>query len=154
LGVADESKIQFMPAVIEDTHVAHYTCTMTQVCKQSVTPKRASRRQAKIDRVLDPVVFKALADPKRARVLACLIKCGRACSVTEVAECCSVDFSMVARQLSALADAGVLEKQKEGRTMWYTARSGHLVKMFRDLADAIEEWTDEPCTDGECCDDQ
>jgi len=125
---------------------------MTQVCKKHVTPKRASRRRAKIDRVLDPAVFKALADPKRARVLACLIKCGRACSVTEVAECCSVDFSMVARQLSALAEAGLLDRKKEGRTMWYTARSRHLVEVFRSLTNAIEEWTDEPCIDGDCCD--
>lgn len=127
-----------------------YTCTMTQVFKKLPTPKHASKKRARIDKLLDPEFFKALADPNRARVLACLIKCSRPCSVTEVAECCSVDFSMVARQLSALAKAGILDASKEGRTMWYTAKNEHLSETFRALADAIDEWDTNPCTDGSC----
>jgi len=125
---------------------------MTQVCKQRDSPKHASKKQAKIDKLLDPEFFKAIADPNRARVLACLIKCVRPCSVTEVAECCSVDFSMVARQLSALAKAGILDANKEGRTMWYAARNKHLSDVFRDLAEAIDEWEAHPCADGSCHD--
>ncbi len=125
---------------------------MTQVCKRITTPKQVAKKQAKIDKLLDPEFFKALSDPNRARVLACLIKCARPCSVTEVAECCSVDYSMVARQLSALAKAGLLEASKEGRTMWYSARNEHLAEVFRDLAEAIEEWSAHPCTDGSCHD--
>ncbi len=123
---------------------------MTQVCKQYATPKHASKKRAKIDKLLDPELFKALADPNRARVLACMIKCARPCSVTEVAECCSVDFSMVARQLSVLAKAGILDANKEGRTMWYTARNEHLSDVFHALAEAIEEWSAHPCADGSC----
>jgi len=123
---------------------------MTQVYKQYATPKHASKKRAKIDKLLDPELFKALADPKRVRVLACLIKCARPCSVTEVAECCSVDYSMVARQLSALAKADLLDADKEGRTMWYTARNEHLSHTLRALADSIDEWNAEPFTEG-CC---
>lgn len=122
---------------------------MTQVFNHCGSPKHASRRKAAIDRLLDPQLFKALADPNRARVLACLIKCARPCSVTEVAACCSVDFSMVARQLTALAKAGVLDARKEGRTMWYSARHEHLIKTFTDLADAVSEWHQ---SEGACCD--
>ena len=125
---------------------------MTQVFKHHATPKHAAKKQAKIDKLLDPEFFKALSDPKRARVLACLIKCARPCSVTEVAECCSVDFSMVARQLSALAKAGLLDANKKGRTMWYTARNEHLASTFHALGDAIDEWNSHPCTDGSCHD--
>ena len=125
---------------------------MTQAYKQPVSPRHAAKRRAKVDKLLDPELFKAIADPNRARVLACLIKCARPCSVTEVAACCSVDFSMVARQLSALAKAGLLDANKEGRTMWYTARNEHLSHTFRALADAIDEWNARPCTDGSCHD--
>ena len=126
---------------------------MTQVFKPHATPKHASKKRAKIDKLLDPELFKALADPNRSRVLACLIKCARPCSVTEVAECCSVDFSMVARQLAALANAGLLDARKDGRTMWYTAKSTDLASGFRALADSIDEWHNDPCNEGCPCDD-
>jgi ArsR family transcriptional regulator len=120
------------------------------------TPRQASRRRATVDRLLDPALFKALGEPTRARVLACLIKCRRPCSVTEVAACCSIDFSMVARHLAALARAGVLRMNKRGRTVWYEAPAGELAGRFRALADAIEEWAagpacaENPCGEGSC----
>lgn len=121
------------------------------------TPRQASRRRATVDRLLDPGLFKVLGEPTRARVLACLIKCRRPCSVTELAACCSIDFSMVARHLSALARAGVLRANKQGRTVWYEAPAGELAGRFRALADAIEEWAADPacgvgpCGDASCC---
>ncbi|USN98572.1 MAG: helix-turn-helix transcriptional regulator [Phycisphaeraceae bacterium] len=114
------------------------------------TPRQAARRRSRLDRVLDPALFKALGEPTRAKVLACLVKCGRACSVTEVAECCSVDFSMVARHLGALSRAGVLRSRKEGRTVWYEA-APDLARRFREIADAIEEWTGTGCCGDEGC---
>jgi ArsR family transcriptional regulator len=120
---------------------------------QPTSPKQASRRRGRIDQRLDPSFFKAIGEPTRAGLLACLIKCGRPCSVTEVSACCSIDFSMVARHLSALARAGVLKARKEGRTVWYEASCADLSARFRSLADAIEEWDRDP--DTECgCDDR
>gem|GEM_PF-1214016 len=129
-----------------------YICVMVQSFNNPpATPKRALRRRAKLDTLLDPDLFKALSDPNRATLLACLIKCGRACSASEVAECCSVDFSMVTRRLSALACAGALDAHKKGRTVWYTANSGELAATFRKLADAIDEWaTRSQCADASC----
>ncbi|MEW6199827.1 MAG: metalloregulator ArsR/SmtB family transcription factor [Planctomycetota bacterium] len=109
------------------------------------TPRQAARRRAAVDRRLDTALFKALADPTRARLLACLVKCGRPCSVTELAESCAVDFSVVARHLGLLARAGVLEAEKKGRTVWYVARCEDLSARLRALADAIDEWC--PSTD-------
>jgi len=110
------------------------------------SPEQATDRVAPIDTLLDPEFFKALADPTRAKLLSCLIKCGRPCSVTEVAGCCSVDFSVVARHLAQLARAGVLEARREGRTVWYEAPADALSERFRALAAAIEAWSgDAPC---------
>lgn len=116
------------------------TCTMTQIrIRRTLTPKQASARCGPIDDLLDPEIFKSLCDPTRARLLGCLIKCGRPCTVTEVAECCSVDFSVVSRHLHVLERAGILESTKVGRSVSYGVRYGHLCQTLRALSDAIEE---------------
>jgi ArsR family transcriptional regulator len=125
---------------------------MTQVRKQKVmTPKQASACCGPIDDLLDPTLFKALCDPTRVRIVACLIKCGRACSVSEVAECCDVDFSVVSRHLQMLGRAGVVEAVKAGRTMSYIARYEHLAATLHSLADAIETFQPSRARKGDCC---
>ena len=112
---------------------------------QPRTPRAAARVHAAIDKRLDQTLFKALADRNRLRVLACLIKCGRACSASEVAACCDVDFSVVNRHLKVLADAGVLDAEKQGRTVWYTARCDDLTERLAGLIEAIDEWCPNRC---------
>src|SRR5690606_19427041 len=92
------------------------TCVMASVIQRvPISPRQAARRRARLDRVLDPELLRAIAEPTRARLLSCLLKCGRPCSVTEVAACCSIDFSMVARHLATMARAGLLTAEKRGR---------------------------------------
>lgn len=125
---------------------------MASVYKQSpASPKQAARRRAPVDKLMEPALFKALAEPTRAKLLGCLIKCSRPCSVTEIAECCEIDFSVVARHLSMMARSGLLDAQKEGRTVWYTARSAELAERFRAIAAAIEEWKSSDCCDDDSC---
>lgn len=135
---------------------------MAQVRKQlSATRRPRTPRQAAaccrpVDDLLEPALFKALGDPTRVRLLACVAKCGRACSVSEVAECCSVDLSVVSRHLQALARAGVIEPSRSGRTVSYAVRYSEVVAKFRALADAIQECAPEksPCCEGGrhgCC---
>lgn len=133
---------------------------MVQVSKRSKTlpasPKQAVRRRHAIDSLLDPDLFKALGDPTRVGLLACLAKCARFCSVGEVAECCSVDLSVVSRHLKQLEQARILESEKQGRSVLYRVRFGELSSALRSLADAIDTCcpggTCEQggCTDG-CC---
>ena len=113
---------------------------MTQVRRRKpMTPKQASACCGPIDELLDPELFKSFCDPTRTRLLACLIKCGRPYSVTEVAACCSVDFSVVSRHLQMLERAGILESTKAGRTVSYAVRYRHLCRTLRELANAIEQ---------------
>jgi ArsR family transcriptional regulator len=112
---------------------------MTQLTKsRPATPKQAARCCAPIDGLLDAELFKALGDPTRLSLLACLAKCGRPCSVGEIAACCAVDLSVVSRHLALLERAGALESTKEGRTVFYTVRFTELSKQLRALAKAIE----------------
>lgn len=102
------------------------------------TPRQAATRRGPLDRALDPELFKALSDPTRAKLLACLAKCSRACTVSEVAACCSVDFSVVARHLQTLERAGVVGAEKAGRSVLYRVRYGEVCGALRGLADALE----------------
>jgi ArsR family transcriptional regulator len=103
------------------------------------TPRLAAGCSQPVDDLLDPALFKVLGDPTRVRLLACIAKCGRACSVGEVAECCSVDLSVVSRHLQALARAGLVEPSRSGRTVSYAVRYAEVAAKFRALADAIQE---------------
>lgn len=104
--------------------------------------------------MLDPEWFKALCDPTRVLLLGCLVKCGRACSVGEIAECCSVDLSVVSRHLQILERAGLLESRKQGRSVSYAVRFTDVCGKLRSLADAIEQCcpggVESECGEG-CC---
>jgi len=114
---------------------------MTQISKRlSLTPKLAAGRCGPIDDLLEPEFFKGLCDPTRLKLLGCIAKCGRGCSVSEVAECCSVDFSVVSRHLALLERSGIVESAKEGRVVRYTVKYRHLVQRLRSLADAVESY--------------
>lgn len=102
------------------------------------TPRQAAARRGELDRALDPGLFKALGDPIRVRLLACVAKCGRSCSVGEVAQCCSLDLSTVSRHLSTLARAGVMQSSKRGTSVFYAVRYDHLSEQLAALASAIE----------------
>jgi ArsR family transcriptional regulator len=99
-----------------------------------------------VDALLDPDLFKALCDPTRVKLLACMVKCARPCNVGEVGECCDVDLSVVSRHLAFLERSGVLSSTKKGRVVTYAVRSADLCKSLRDLADAIESC----CPPGAC----
>lgn len=103
-------------------------------------PAAAVDVHAALDERLDLALFKALADANRLRVLSCLVKCGRPCSASEVAETCEVEFSVVNKHLKVLAATGVLDAEKRGRTVWYAARCGDLSRRLSGLVDAIGEW--------------
>lgn len=123
---------------------------MTQIRKRRIpaSPRLAAACGGPLDFLLNPALFKALADPTRASLIACIAKCRRPCSVGEVAECTSVDVSVVSRHLSLLARSGVLEANKLGRTVFYRVRCADLAQSLRVLADAFDEC--ECPSDGSC----
>jgi DNA-binding transcriptional ArsR family regulator len=120
---------------------------MTQASKsRPATPKQAAARKTTLDRELDTDLFNALADPTRASLLACIAKCGRGCTVGEVAECTSVDLSVVSRHLALLARTGILDATKEGRAVRYQVRYEEVATALRSLASALEGC----CPKGSC----
>ncbi len=126
---------------------------MTQVRKpRSLSIRQAAARSGPVRDKFDTALFAALADPTRAALLACMVRCGRPCTVGEVASCCSVDLSVVSRHLRALKEAGVLESARDGRTVAYRVRAAEVCRTLRDLADAIETCCPSVgCEQGESC---
>ncbi len=88
--------------------------------------------------------FKALSDPTRGALLARLLETGCSCTVSEIAECCSVDLSVVSRHLATLRQAGIVEAKRDGREVRYSVCYPEVVRTLRELADHIEE----------CCPDE
>ena len=125
---------------------------MTQISKHPLTPKKAAECCGPIDDLLDAELFKALGDPTRLLLLACLAKCARPCSVTEIAACCSVDLSVVSRHLALLERAAIVTSQKQGRTVFYAVEYQRLSGQLQKLARAIAAY--DPAINprrGSCC---
>ena len=67
-----------------------------------------------------------------------LARCQGELTVSQVAECCPIDLSVVSRHLGTLRDAGVLKSERRGKEVFYTVRAGTLVDSLRAIASEIE----------------
>jgi len=85
-----------------------------------------------------PALFKALCDPTRVSILVTLARCDCELTVSQVAECCPIDLSVVSRHLATLREAGVLESEKRGKEVYYRVRPGALVNALRAIAAEVE----------------
>jgi ArsR family transcriptional regulator len=85
-----------------------------------------------------PLLFKALSDPIRLALLSTLLEQGRALKVSQLTECCGIDFSGVSRHLKILQEAGVLISEKKGRTVEYRLNAKAIADDFRDMADIFD----------------
>ncbi len=82
--------------------------------------------------------FKALSDPSRIQVLLTLSASREPCTVSRVAEACTVDMSVVSRHLSQLKRAGIVCAEKHGREVYYRLDTSRLANALRECADALE----------------
>ncbi|MCB2199265.1 metalloregulator ArsR/SmtB family transcription factor [bacterium] len=92
-----------------------------------------------IEDQFDPRFFKALGDPNRIAILVQLARCMRPCTVTELADCCPVDFSVVSRHLVILRDAGIVEAEKQGKQVYYSARLIDIAGRMSQIADSLTQ---------------
>jgi ArsR family transcriptional regulator len=81
--------------------------------------------------------FQALADPTRLRILALLRR--MELSVGELAQVLGQSQPRVSRHLKVLADAGVLERRKEGSWVFLTLGDGGRVEPLFAL---VDDWAD------------
>jgi len=87
---------------------------------------------------LQPEFFKALCDPTRISIVATLAGHADAVPVSELADCCGIDFSGVSRHLKILKDAGILSAERDGRHVMYQLDTTALASTLRAMADALD----------------
>jgi DNA-binding transcriptional ArsR family regulator len=85
-------------------------------------------------------VFGALADPTRRRLLAALAH--RPATATELAGDLPVSRQAVVKHLAALADAGLLERQRSGREVRYRVTAAPLSDAVSWIATVGAQWDD------------
>jgi ArsR family transcriptional regulator len=100
-----------------------------------------------LEELLSHQLFKSLGDPNRIRLLLALVERCRTCSVSELAECLTIDLSVVSRHLAMLRAAGVLRAVKQGKQVYYAIQYQYLAETLRGIADALEAC--EPALTGE-----
>ena len=93
---------------------------------------------ATLRRLLQPELFRGLADPTRLQVLYRLCRASSPQTVTEIAGCCGVHLSGVSRHLAALRDAGAVRAEKQGREVRYALDCDRLATVFQELATAFQ----------------
>ena len=117
---------------------------MTSVCMDAVALDTPSAPD--LSELLPVELFKALSDPNRLAILASLAAGRRNQTVSEVAERCPINVSVVSRHLKILQRAGILDSYKLGKEVFYEVRVPYLVGLLRNMADAL----DACCPDGVC----
>ncbi len=91
-----------------------------------------------IEQSLPPALCKALSDPQRATLFAFLARCCRPCNVTELANCCPLDISVVSRHLKQLREAGMISSYKQGKEVYYSVCADVVIQALRHFADTLE----------------
>lgn len=87
--------------------------------------------------LLEPTLFRSLADPTRLQVLYRLSCAAEPQTVTEIASCCGVHLSGVSRHLAALREAGIVQAHKQGREVRYLLDCARIAAAFEELAEAF-----------------
>jgi ArsR family transcriptional regulator len=111
---------------------------MTQICKNELTAVEAAGCCDELSVLVQPELFKALSDPNRLVLLTTLSERMEPSTVSQAAECCSVDMSVVSRHLSTMRNAGLVTAEKRGREVYYSVPRQELADRLRAMADALE----------------
>jgi ArsR family transcriptional regulator len=75
------------------------------------------------------MIFKALADPTRIKILYLLSQ--EECSVNHIAEVLEMSQSAVSHQLSYLRNMKLITYRREGQTLIYTYKDEHVIALLR-----------------------
>lgn len=111
---------------------------MTQLYKDELAAVEATGCCDELSVLVQPVLFKALSDPNRLALLTTLSERMEPSTVSQAAECCSVDMSVVSRHLSTMRNAGLVTAEKRGREVYYSVPRQELADQLRAMADALE----------------
>jgi DNA-binding transcriptional ArsR family regulator len=82
-----------------------------------------------------PIVFSALSDPNRCQIFRSFLKRERLC-VSDIAKTFSISMSLASQHLKVLEITGLLRREKEGRTVYYSPRTDD--ELVRTIIEAVQ----------------
>jgi ArsR family transcriptional regulator, zinc-responsive transcriptional repressor len=82
------------------------------------------------------LIFKALADPTRMKLLYLLSQ--EECSVNHMAEVLELSQSAVSHQLSLLRNLRLVKYRREGKTLFYSCDDEHVISLLKQAIDHSE----------------
>lgn len=83
------------------------------------------------------VGFKALGDPHRVATVDLLVRAGEPVCVVDIERHLPLAQSTVSYHLKFLVDAGILERERRGRWMYYTVLPRRLEELRHALAELV-----------------
>jgi DNA-binding transcriptional ArsR family regulator len=78
------------------------------------------------------LVFKALGEPTRLRIVDFLQRRDGEATGTEVAEHAGISLALLCHHTDALIESGIVRKRKEGQTSYWTLDREALATVFRN----------------------
>ncbi|WP_126428095.1 ArsR/SmtB family transcription factor [Brevibacillus marinus] len=81
------------------------------------------------------LIFKALADPTRIKILYLLSQ--QECSVNQLAEALGMSQSAVSHQLAFLRNLRLVTFRRSGNTFLYTYDDAHVIALLRQAIDHV-----------------
>ena len=103
-----------------------------QKATQSLSPKQMEKVFSKVAEY-----FSVLSEPSRLRIMYAI--CSGEKSVSEVVEMCGSSQANVSRHLMALHKSGILQRRKEGVTVYYSIADNATVEMCQSVCAKIAE---------------
>jgi len=79
--------------------------------------------------------FKVLGDPARLRLLSLIASMGEACAACDLVEPLGVSQPTVSHHLKVLFEAGLVEREKRGRWVYYRAVPERLALLSKTLSE-------------------
>jgi DNA-binding transcriptional ArsR family regulator len=103
-----------------------------QKATKSLSPKQMEKVFFKVAEY-----FSVLSEPSRLRIM--YVICSGEKSVSEVVEMCGSSQANVSRHLMALHKSGILQRRKEGVTVYYSIADNATVDMCQSVCTKIAE---------------
>jgi DNA-binding transcriptional ArsR family regulator len=103
-----------------------------QKATHSLSPKQMEKVFFKVAEY-----FSVLSEPSRLRIMYAV--CSGEKSVSEVVEMCGSSQANISRHLMALQKSGILQRRKEGVTVYYSIADNATVEMCQSVCAKIAE---------------
>jgi ArsR family transcriptional regulator len=81
--------------------------------------------------------FRVLGDPARLQLLSVIASLGEACAACDLVEPIGVSQPTVSHHLKVLFEAGLVEREKRGRWVYYRAVPDRLAVLGRALSEEV-----------------